>query len=295
MNETQVHSFMEAARTLSFTDAAACLHLSQQAVSRYVINLEKELGAALFRREPKRLSLTAAGRYYYSYFCSARLDFLRVGDGVKRAYDGLTKRFRIGYSQWIDPLGAIDKGILKFRQRHPNTKFSGRQYDNDRLFEELREGSLDAAILSEAQASWIKEFEKAPVADEDICIYAPSYVEGDRPDAGLWGLPVLLNASWEWTYFEWRQILIKELNDLAIESERIIILPNMQSVFAELAIGDCIIVSDHRFGHARSYKNMRRFPVDSRSRLVCLWRSENENPLVGEFIDTMRETYGYKE
>lgn len=56
-----LRGFEAAARRLSFTRAATELHLTQSAISRQVQALEDHLGVVLFRRETRRLSLTAEG------------------------------------------------------------------------------------------------------------------------------------------------------------------------------------------------------------------------------------------
>ncbi len=53
--------FEAAARHLSFTRAAAELHLTQSAISRQIQTLEEQLGVRLFRREVRQLHLTAEG------------------------------------------------------------------------------------------------------------------------------------------------------------------------------------------------------------------------------------------
>jgi LysR family glycine cleavage system transcriptional activator len=60
LNALQV--FEAAARHESFTRAAAELGVTQTAVSHQVKALEAELGAPLFRRSPRRLSLTPSGQ-----------------------------------------------------------------------------------------------------------------------------------------------------------------------------------------------------------------------------------------
>lgn len=54
--------FEAAARHMSFTEAAHELHITQTAVSHQIKALETELGLALFRRAPRRVTLTAVGR-----------------------------------------------------------------------------------------------------------------------------------------------------------------------------------------------------------------------------------------
>ena len=56
-----LRSFEAAARRLSFTLAAAELHLTQSAVSRQIQQLEANLGVLLFERRHRALALTEAG------------------------------------------------------------------------------------------------------------------------------------------------------------------------------------------------------------------------------------------
>ncbi|HZP76123.1 MAG TPA: transcriptional regulator GcvA [Pseudolabrys sp.] len=74
-------AFEAAARSESFTRAAAELNVTQGAVSHQVKALEDTLGLKLFRRERQRLFLTAAGRDYLSVIRDA-LD--RIAAGTER-------------------------------------------------------------------------------------------------------------------------------------------------------------------------------------------------------------------
>jgi LysR family glycine cleavage system transcriptional activator len=56
-----LRAFEAVGQNLSFTAAASALHVSQGAISRHVINLEKLLGHQLLARRPQSLALTKAG------------------------------------------------------------------------------------------------------------------------------------------------------------------------------------------------------------------------------------------
>src|SRR5471032_1487537 len=56
-----LRAFEASARHLSFTRAAMELHVTQNAVSAQVKNLEERLGVPLFRRLPRGLALTDEG------------------------------------------------------------------------------------------------------------------------------------------------------------------------------------------------------------------------------------------
>ena len=62
-----LRAFATAARTGSFKQAAAELHLSPSALSRQIQSLEAQLGVSLFRRLNPGLELTARGRVYLAH------------------------------------------------------------------------------------------------------------------------------------------------------------------------------------------------------------------------------------
>src|SRR5450830_275956 len=62
---TALRAFEATARLLSFTAAAAELHVTQSAVSRQVRLLEEHLQCKLFVRLTRRIELSPAGMSYY--------------------------------------------------------------------------------------------------------------------------------------------------------------------------------------------------------------------------------------
>ncbi|MFY1675624.1 MULTISPECIES: LysR family transcriptional regulator [unclassified Streptomyces] len=61
MQIQQLRAFREVARELSFTRAARNLHYAQSSVTAQIKSLEEAVGAQLFDRTRRQLSLTAAG------------------------------------------------------------------------------------------------------------------------------------------------------------------------------------------------------------------------------------------
>ena len=61
MNTQQLECFIQVAENLNFARAARNLHITQPAVSRQIHALESELGARLFDRTTRTVSLTPIG------------------------------------------------------------------------------------------------------------------------------------------------------------------------------------------------------------------------------------------
>src|SRR3984893_15947512 len=79
-----LRAFETAARTLSFTRAAAELHQTQGAISHQVNALEARLGVKLFEREARGLRLTEAGDKYLPLVRES-LDRLRTAEELIRS------------------------------------------------------------------------------------------------------------------------------------------------------------------------------------------------------------------
>lgn len=65
MDLNKLKQFCEVAKSLSFTDAAKFMNISQSALSRAIMQLESEVGAKLFERHHRGLLLTREGEILY--------------------------------------------------------------------------------------------------------------------------------------------------------------------------------------------------------------------------------------
>src|SRR5438874_8374751 len=87
MEVDQVEAFVAIVRRGGFTRAAATLHLSQPAISRRLLLLERELGAPVFERIRSGVVLTDAGRAFLPH-AEALLASMRDGIEAVRALHG---------------------------------------------------------------------------------------------------------------------------------------------------------------------------------------------------------------
>lgn len=112
-----LRSFQVSARHLNFTQAATELNMTQAAISQQIKGLESQLGVLLFKRLPRGLELTEAGRAYIpvvheSIERLAEATDELFGKGQKRP---LTIRTNlVFFTTWLAPRFGL------FRERYPD-------------------------------------------------------------------------------------------------------------------------------------------------------------------------------
>ncbi len=83
-----VRAFAAAARHLSFTRAAAELHVTHSAVSRQIRTLETFLGVALFERQVRQVALTAEGQQFHAEVGPALQQIAAAAQALRRPVEG---------------------------------------------------------------------------------------------------------------------------------------------------------------------------------------------------------------
>src|SRR5690349_11658672 len=124
-------AFEAAARNLSFTKAAAELHLTQSAVSRQIQQLEEHLGLKLFERRARTLLLTENGQLFYR---TAQEALQKLHDSARRLR-GTTQGFA---SLWLIPhLAGFTRGHSDVDVRISAT---------NEMIEDLEKAQVDVAV-----------------------------------------------------------------------------------------------------------------------------------------------------
>lgn len=113
----ELECFIAVAEELSFTRAALRLRLAQPPLSRHIRALEEKIGADLFLREPRKVSLTPAGMVFYEETRTIPRRLERAGEVAKRTSLGETARLRLGFVSAVMNDELIDT-FRRFRETH---------------------------------------------------------------------------------------------------------------------------------------------------------------------------------
>ncbi|WP_179956970.1 LysR substrate-binding domain-containing protein [Amycolatopsis anabasis] len=141
----KLEHFVAVVEELSFTRAAARLHLSQQALSTSIRALERDVGTPLFDRGGQQTVVLPAGHALYGdarpLLASARAALLRARR-VGREEDDL---LRIGHTPAITGQ-EVTSLLAKLRAADPGISVTVRQLFPASLPEQILAGDLDVAL-----------------------------------------------------------------------------------------------------------------------------------------------------
>ena len=133
-------------RNRSFSAAAAELHISQPALSKYVASLERRLGLKLLERTNKGLVPTYAGERCYA--CA-----LEVSERMERwraEMEGIAamqkNRLRVGVIR-NDRQYFLPQNIERFRERYPDIELNITQQLSKDIESGILNGRLDIGFF----------------------------------------------------------------------------------------------------------------------------------------------------
>ncbi|VUT01257.1 Hca operon transcriptional activator HcaR [Klebsiella pasteurii] len=143
--------FIAVAEELHFGHAAARLNISQPPLSQQIQILEQQIGARLFARTNRSVSLTEAGR---QFLADSRQILTQVDDaaaGAARLHQGETGELRIGFTSSAPFIKAVSDTLSTFRRRYPDVHIQTRETNTREQIVPLNEGALDLGLMRNTQ------------------------------------------------------------------------------------------------------------------------------------------------
>jgi DNA-binding transcriptional LysR family regulator len=138
--------FVTLAETSNFHRAAERLHLSQPPLTVAIRKLEQELGAALFDRHPRGVTLTAAGVAALEPARATLAQAEQVRHAVKQGLTGERGRLAIGFvgSATFELLPRL---IEPFRRQYPAVELVLCEGNSLEIQSRIEAGSLDLGLV----------------------------------------------------------------------------------------------------------------------------------------------------
>lgn len=147
MELRHIRYFMAVAEELNFTKAAEKLHMAQPPLSRQIQDLEKELGARLFRRTPHMLQLTEEGVLFLQYAAQILELSRRSVEGIRELHTGLTGTLYLASVEGHAPR-LLSGWIAGFHRLHPHVHYDLWNGSSDEVTDRLTKGLCDLGIIT---------------------------------------------------------------------------------------------------------------------------------------------------
>lgn len=159
----------------NITKAANTLHITQPTLSRFVHDVEEDLGVKIFDRSTNPLTLTFAGEKYVETAKRILFEYENLRKEIRDINKHMTGRLRIGTSR--DRASFMMPKILPlFCEKYSGIDVKVFTESGKKLREALQDGKLDIVILPDTwQGMWKNyNFESHEIYSEELVFVAKS-------------------------------------------------------------------------------------------------------------------------
>jgi len=287
--------FVAVAEELSFTRAAAVLHVAQSAVSAQIRILEDSIGVTLLERSSRRVELTRAGRTFLLGAKKAIADLEEISRQTRRIGRAETGHLAIGFigaqsHEWM-PLV-----LRRFRQKYPDVEVTLTEMVPSAQLEALATHRLDLGVVGAIDGKPPSGLQVECIVEEEPLVGVPSdHVLADRPFVRLPQLEdegfILTSRENAPSYRSWRARRCHRAGftpNVVQEVDRA--RTGVQYVAAGFGIS---IFGEHICRQpAPGVKFIPLRPSDQKIRYGVAWRQEPSEPLVHRFLEYTKEQLG---
>lgn len=289
----QIKYFVAVVDTGSFTEAAEECFISQSAISQQILSLEKELGVQLLKRNTRRFTLTAAGKYLYSHGKQLIGEIEKLKDGTIRAEASEGGHLKLGYlAACADE--RLYKAVALFKQQNAGVNMQVISGGYDELVAMLTGGRADMIfclqrhVVAEDYAQQLVY--SGPVYIEISAVYG-GFADGQAELEDLKDVPCIFVAD------EKKQSIEKEFYTKVLGYNGQILFartPEEAHFMAAAGNGFCFASSgQNRFAG----DGVRVLPVFQNGRQLekkyyLFWKKDNKNDNIRTFTDIALKAYG---
>lgn len=155
------------------TRAAQRLGMQQPPLSQQIRALERELGVQLFRRKPRGVELTDAGKVFLERSREILDDVDRAFASTRRTARGEQGRVVVGFTSSAPFHPFVPRVIRSFREMSPLVSLILEESGSSELVQGLHNESIDAAFIRSPEAD-LDGLLVRPLLEEDMVVALPA-------------------------------------------------------------------------------------------------------------------------
>jgi DNA-binding transcriptional LysR family regulator len=180
--------FVAVAEELHFGRAADRLHLTQPALSKQIVVLERELGVSLLTRTKRVVQLTIAGQVFLEQAKQLLIQAETAIQLTKRTARGEVGQLSIGFTSTAT-YKDLPKLLRRFRDRFSNVELNLQELSTEAQVAALNERKIDLAFLHPPIDE--RGLKLHPILEEQFLVVLPK----NHPLLGYTKIPVAALAN----------------------------------------------------------------------------------------------------
>ncbi len=180
MNTKQIQYVLALSETLSFSQVAEQLGITQPALSKQIQHIENELGVKLFDRNHSPLTLTPAGEYFVRNAKELVYKEEQLRKALGQFSSGENGRLVIGVTPFRS-LYLMPELVKQMRSRYPGVQVSLQEVTSTQLRKEAAEGKYDFAVVNLPVDTSL--FDVTPLEPDTLVLAVHNTMVGDLPVA----------------------------------------------------------------------------------------------------------------
>lgn len=236
----RIRVFYSAANSLSFSETAKELNITQPAVTNHIKELESILGVSLFYRGQSKISLTSSGKILLKYAKRTINDYKNLEYEIGREKKAYAGRLKIAASTTVGQY-VLPPILARFNDRYPDVQISLINSNTTTLENDYISNDADLGIIGGNIGR--RKFKHIPfLKDEIVAVAHSSQPISKKEQIGLNELkeiPLILRETGSGTL----DIIINEFKKQKIKSKDLNVkmyLGNTESIKCFLTNSNCI-------------------------------------------------------
>jgi DNA-binding transcriptional LysR family regulator len=182
MDVRQLRHFATVAETLHFGKAAQRLHMTQPPLSQSILALEREIGAPLFVRTKRHVSLTAFGEQWLERVRPVLRALDELPETAQRLREGRTGRLTLSFVSTAD-YNLLPSLVRQFAAALPDVELRLIEATSDVQISALLDRQVHASILIPPAGALPPELDYLQLLEEPLIAAVPDeWIEEKRLD-----------------------------------------------------------------------------------------------------------------
>lgn len=277
--------FRALAEDLHFRRAAERLYISQPGLSRQIKQMEGELGYSLFQRNNRKVALTPAGKYLHAEVNKLLQQLDGALQHARMLHEGMEGRLNFGYVGSAMQ-NIIPELLVRFQADYPNIRYGLEALDNQQQIDRLLTRDLDIGFVRLERIP--PELNRRVIFEDTFSLVLPL----DHPLselnftslAQLQDEPfILFDPAYSLPYYEKVMELFDDAGFSPKVSHRTVHATTIYRL-AENGFGLSIVPTSLQMGYQLGVKFIELTSIPQRTTLSAVWRGDNENPALENFV-----------